>query len=227
MFDLKETIRRRGFLGSLAASTALGMAGLVAPRSLTAAPRSPSPEGDAGFEAWLGRIKGKHKQVFDSPNSPTGFAFAWTRVFQMTNASVGVADKDMTAVLILRHDSIPWGMESGLWTKYQFGETFKINDPKTKMAAMGNGIWKPAEPLPLPGMALDELLASGALVGLCDMALTFYSKHVGETMKMDPAEVKKDWVAGLFPGIQIVPSGVLAVNRAQEHGCTYCYAGEG
>ena len=57
------------------------------------------------------------------------------------------------------------------------------------------------------------------------MALTFYSKHVGEAMKMDAAEVKKDWVSGLLPGIQVVPSGVLAVNRAQEHGCTYCYAG--
>jgi intracellular sulfur oxidation DsrE/DsrF family protein len=44
-------------------------------------------------------------------------------------------------------------------------------------------------------------------------------------MKMDAADVKKDWVSGILPGIQIVPSGVLAVNRAQEHGCTYCYAG--
>jgi len=44
-------------------------------------------------------------------------------------------------------------------------------------------------------------------------------------MGMDPAEVKKDWVSGILPGIQVVPSGVLAVNRAQEQGCTYCYAG--
>jgi len=29
----------------------------------------------------------------------------------------------------------------------------------------------------------------------------------------------------LFPGIQVVPSGVMAVGRAQEHGCTYCFAG--
>ena len=37
----------------------------------------------------------------------------------------------------------------------------------------------------------------------------------------------KRWVMAknLLPGMAIVPSGVLAVNRAQEHGCTYCYAG--
>ena len=31
---------------------------------------------------------------------------------------------------------------------------------------------------------------------------------------------------GLIPGFTLVPSGVLAVSRAQEKGkCTYCYAG--
>jgi intracellular sulfur oxidation DsrE/DsrF family protein len=37
--------------------------------------------------------------------------------------------------------------------------------------------------------------------------------------------VKKDWVSGLMPGITVVPSGVLAINRAQELGCTYVFAG--
>ena len=26
-------------------------------------------------------------------------------------------------------------------------------------------------------------------------------------------------------GVNVVPSGVFAVNRAQKKGCTYCYAG--
>jgi intracellular sulfur oxidation DsrE/DsrF family protein len=44
-------------------------------------------------------------------------------------------------------------------------------------------------------------------------------------MKMDAAEVKKEWVAGLLPGIQVVPSGVWAIGRAQERGCGYIFAG--
>ena len=44
-------------------------------------------------------------------------------------------------------------------------------------------------------------------------------------MNLDAMEVKNDWKANLLPGIQIVPSGVWAVGRAQEHGCTYCFAG--
>ena len=44
-------------------------------------------------------------------------------------------------------------------------------------------------------------------------------------MHLDAEKVRKDWVSGLFPGIQVVPSGVWALGRAQEHGCGYCFAG--
>jgi intracellular sulfur oxidation DsrE/DsrF family protein len=37
--------------------------------------------------------------------------------------------------------------------------------------------------------------------------------------------VRKEWVAGLLPGIQIVPSGVMAVARAQELGASFVFAG--
>ncbi|MES2373218.1 MAG: hypothetical protein V4557_11610 [Bacteroidota bacterium] len=44
-------------------------------------------------------------------------------------------------------------------------------------------------------------------------------------MNMSQEDVKKDWLKGLLPGVQLVPSGVWAVGRAQEHGCAYCFAG--
>ena len=63
------------------------------------------------------------------------------------------------------------------------------------------------------------------MIGVCDIALTVLSGLAAKKMGTNKDDVKKEWVAALIPGIQIVPSGVLAVNRAQEHGCTYCYAG--
>jgi intracellular sulfur oxidation DsrE/DsrF family protein len=42
---------------------------------------------------------------------------------------------------------------------------------------------------------------------------------------MNADDVMKDFKANLIPGVQIVPSGVWAVGRAQEHGCKYCFAG--
>jgi intracellular sulfur oxidation DsrE/DsrF family protein len=155
-----------------------------------------------------------------------GLPLAWARVFLMTNKSVGASESDVTSVMVLRHNGIPLGMESRLWEKYKFGEVFKVDDEATQTPLTANPFWKPKEgSLPLPGMGIDELQKSGVLFGICDIALTVYSKMVADKMKMDAAEVKKDWLSGILPGIQIVPSGVLALNRAQEHGCTYCYAG--
>jgi intracellular sulfur oxidation DsrE/DsrF family protein len=55
--------------------------------------------------------------------------------------------------------------------------------------------------------------------------MTVYSSAVATKMKLDPAAVKKDWIAGLLPGVQLVPSGVMAVSRAQEFGARYIFAG--
>jgi len=44
-------------------------------------------------------------------------------------------------------------------------------------------------------------------------------------MKLDAEEVKKDWLSGMLPGIQVMPAGIWAINRAQERGCSYCFAG--
>ena len=79
--------------------------------------------------------------------------------------------------------------------------------------------------LPIPGLGIAELLKSGVLVGACDVAITVYSSGVAKKMNMDAAAVKKEWIAGLLPGVQVVPSGVLGVAHAQELGCAYCFAG--
>jgi intracellular sulfur oxidation DsrE/DsrF family protein len=219
---------RRGFLGGIAGSAAaLGVASLGVPMKLWAEAASKSlPQNDGPFEAWLSKIKGKHKQVFDAPELNGGMPFAWPRVFYMTNKQVGVPESDLTAVIVIRHDAIPLALDHPLWKQYKLGEFFHIDDEKTKAPAMRNPYYKPAEgELPLPGMSIDELTKSGVLIGACDMALTVFSRFISQGTDMDPEKVKKDWVAGLLPGIQVVPSGVLAVNRAQERGCTYCFAG--
>ncbi|HYQ87620.1 MAG TPA: hypothetical protein VES59_10295 [Bacteroidota bacterium] len=185
-----------------------------------------SPGSDDSFEAWVGKLKGKHKQVFDAPGLNGGFPFAWARVFLMSNKQSGVPEADVNAVIVLRHDGIPAAMTHDLWSKYKFGEVFKVTDKATNAPAVRNQWFQPkAGELLLPDMSIEELQKSGVLMGVCDVALTVYSGIVAKNMKMDPAECKKDWVAGLLPGIQILPSGVYAVNRTQEAGCTYCFAG--
>jgi intracellular sulfur oxidation DsrE/DsrF family protein len=72
---------------------------------------------------------------------------------------------------------------------------------------------------------INKLQARGVLFCVCDMALTVYSGMIAPGVNMKPEEVKADWMSGLLPGVQPVPSGVWAISRAQEKGCAYCYAG--
>jgi intracellular sulfur oxidation DsrE/DsrF family protein len=216
---------RRGFLGRLAATAAAGVAGLT-PLRLEAQPTSHQPitgAVDPSFETWLNRITGKHKMLFDAPEVNGGMPVVWPRVWlNGNNENYATKDGDNSAVIVLRHSAIPIAMQDALWAKYKLGEVFGIKDGET--LAVRN-IFADVMPLPLPGTGLKALLASGAQVGCCNVALTVYSGMVAQKMSMDAAAVKAEWVAGLLPGVQVVPSGVLAVARSQEKGCVYCFAG--
>lgn len=219
---------RRFFLGSLATgAAALGMATLGVPIPADAND-FPLPEQEA--EAWFDKIKGKHKMVFDVTKPHEIFPFAWPRVFLNTNVATGTAEKDCSVVVVLRHEATGYAFDDRVWEKYKFGEVFKANDPATKAAALRNPFSNPqAEEYKVPGVGaiaigINQLQASGVMFCVCNMAMTKASAVLGKNLNLDPAEVKKDMLAGLLPGIQVVPSGVWALGRAQEKGCAYCFA---
>lgn len=229
--DLNSSTRR-GFLGKVAAgAAALGAATLAAPLN-AAANLNFMPEDDyADADAWFKQIKGKHRIVFDSTQPHGIFPFAWPKVFLMTNAATGTPEKENSVVVVLRHDSIGYAMEDSLWAKYKLGEVFKAEDPKTKQPSTRNPFWKPQPgDFSVPGIGnvpigINELQDAGVMFCVCDAALTVYSAAVAGGAGLDAADVKKEWVAGLLPKIQVVPSGVWALGRAQENGCGYIFAG--
>lgn len=225
MFNLKLTSDRRGFLGRAAAgAAAFGLSGLAAPLGLAA---ERATGADPAFEAWLNRITGKHKFLLDTPLPNDGFGLVWARVWlNSMNDTYGTTDADNSAVVVLRHQAIPFAMKSEMWAKYGFGANVKMDDPATHQPTTHNPFLAMAPgAFPIPGVGVDELLAKGVLVGVCNLALTFASMQAAKKMNLEPAAVKAEWVANLVPGVQIVPSGVLAVARAQEKGCGYCFAG--
>ncbi|MCX6291527.1 MAG: hypothetical protein NT126_07155 [Bacteroidetes bacterium] len=232
--DLNQSTPRRGFIGILAGSAAaLGMAALASPFKLQAqAQKTPAASAPASpADEWFNKIKGKHRMVFDATRPHELMPFAWPKVFLLTNKATGTPEKDCSVVVVLRHDAICYAFDSRAWEKYKFGEIFKADDPATKTPSIRNPFWKPKPgDFKIPGfgnveIGINELQASGVMFCVCDAAMTVYSNVVAEKMKMEPAEIKKDWMASLLPGIQVVPSGVWAVGRAQEHGCRYCFAG--
>ena len=228
---------RRSFLTTLASGAAfIGVGSYLPPKSdksgngngnlLHALNNNPSDP-----DEWFNQIKGKHRMVFDATRPHELFPFAWPKVFLLTNLKTGTPFDQSSVVVVLRHDAICYAFESSLWEKYHFGDVFKAMDPKTKNPSSRNPFWQPAaDDFKIPGLGavaigINNLQADGVMFCVCEMAINVFTSVVADRMQMKAEEVKKDWIAGLLPGIQLVPSGVWAVGRAQEHGCAYCFAG--
>ena len=233
---------RRRFLGTLTTgAAALSMGSMLAPiQQLQAAPEPKAGiSGNKDPDEWFKQIKGIHRIVFDVTRPHEVLPFAWPKVFLLTNAATGTQEKDCGVVVVLRHDAIPYAFEDRLWARYRFDKVFKAGElggafqasDAATAASFRNPLWKPRKgDFKVPGIGevqigINELQASGVMFCVCGAAMTVYSAAIAEGMKMKAEDILKDWKAGLLPGIQVVPSGVWAIGRAQEHGCGYCFAG--
>jgi intracellular sulfur oxidation DsrE/DsrF family protein len=221
-FEMDPT-PRRGFLARLAAgSLALAAGGFT---KVMAEVPSGGLESSGWDDTWMTRIKGKYRQLFDDMTVNSGFGPLMTRVWLMTsNSAYKVPEKDMSAVLVLRHEAICIAMNDTIWSKYKLGEAFNVTDPATKQPAERN-IYATTKDFFMPPFAtasLEALKASGVIMCACNMALSINAEKLGTKMGIEKDAAIAEWKANLVAGVTLVPSGVLAVNRAQMHGCTYC-----
>lgn len=212
-------------MGTLAATA--GIAGIGTPLFARSIKENKTVYDASDPNDWFKKIKGSHRIVYDASEPHMGFPFIWAWAYYLTNNQTGTEDDDMTAMVVLRHNAIPFAMNNKLWEKYQFGKRFEVNDNNTSKPSLRNTYYEPMDgDFPLPGIdGIKAMQDRGALFCVCDLALSVYSSFAAQEMNLDPKEVKQEWVEGVFPGIEIVPSGVWALGKAQENGCGYIYAG--
>ncbi len=203
---------RRGFLGSIAAGAAVLAAGRWSTVEAAASIVEASPP--VGDE-WVPLIKGKHKQVFDCvmPNDGWGPTYGLNYLDTIEQAKK-LTDKDLSAVVVLRHMSMPLTLNDATWAKYKIGEFLNVKDPKTNAPAIRNML------------TYEQMITNrGIIMVACNLALTVLSEMTAAKAGVSKDQAKKDWEAALLKGVYLAPSGVYAVNRAQEAGCSYCYGG--
>lgn len=173
----------------------------------------------------MDKLTGKHKQFFDTLDPGDGFALAFTMHFLNLNHQVyGLADSDLTAVVGLRHFAMPMALPDALWDRYRIGETMQIKDPATGGPATRNPFLH-ADGAPVAGADIPSLMKRGVLFTVCNVALTTLSGSMAKNAGVSRAAAEEEWAAKLVPGTTLVPVGVMAVNLAQERGCSYCYGG--
>lgn len=215
---LNEPTERRGFLRRLTALTAA--MSLPAWRGAQGESLAVEAKGDE----WVERIRGKHRQVFDATTHNSGFAAAYAANFMDGYKQVHNAlDADVTPVIVYRHMAMPLMLRDELWQRYKIGEFLKVDDPESKAVATRN-VFQQSVMLH-PGLTYERLIERGAVIVACNLALTVFSQNLAVNAGVTAEQAKKEWTDGLLKGVALAPSGVYAVSRAQEKGCSYCYAG--
>ena len=63
--------------------------------------------------------------------------------------------------------------------------------------------------------------ARGVIFWQCNNALTGVAGVLARSTSQLPDVVKAELIAGLNPGVKLVPAHTMVLGLAQEHGCTY------
>ena len=76
------------------------------------------------------------------------------------------------------------------------------------------------ENLPNLGTTIPEVLQKGVHFAVCNLATTFFAGVVAQATGSTQDAVYKELTANLISNSHLAPAGIVAVNRAQEHGFT-------
>jgi hypothetical protein len=174
---------------------------------------------------WLDQIPGKHRFVVDAP-TPEAFGMGLqflNNYFNTNKAAYELQDSDLAVVLIARHLSTLFAYNDAIWAKYgvQITARTNYNDPKTKEAPKTN-LFNVAD----RGITLDSLTKRGLHLGVCQVSTRGNAGAIAMATGSTADAVYNELVANLLPNARLVPAGIVAVNRAQEHGYSLAYCGE-
>ena len=226
---------RREFLGQIAAS-AIVLAGaacstpaIAGPTATgpTPAPAPAAPPAPVHWDdSWFTRLTAKHKAVFDSPEIEDGLAvFQASGYIRGMRDAVAAGNDDVQAVVVMRHGAIPMIFNDAMWAKYGLGKELKVKDyPSEKWATRNPWATSPTPskaPAERPQSTLAWLSSHGHILLGCDLATRGYAGVIADRTKADSHVVYEELKANLVPGVILQPTGVYAVHRAQEAGCSY------
>jgi hypothetical protein len=213
---------RRSFLGSLAsfAGVAAGGPGLFV---AVGSPAVPHPSASAPWDlTWLDALKGKHKQVF-AVGSMQGHRplHVVANYLDAHREVYGLNYPDVNTLVGITRDGFPINASDALWVTYDIGRHFEIKDPQTNTWATRNIFLEnmPAPPGKTVGVRL--LQARGTIFWQCNNALGGVVNELAASTGKPADTVRAELIAGLNPGVRLVPAHTMLLGLAQEHGCSY------
>jgi hypothetical protein len=212
---MREISGRRSFVTALAS-----VAGLAAFHSGGEAAAQSAPASAGPFDmAWLEQMKGKHKQLYDLGSielAVEGRPLRFCKNFLDTFDDVyKLKYPELNSAVGISGPAFPMNATDRLWEKYKLGERSKIIDPMTKQPSVRNIFYDGSD------ISVKAMQARGTIFWQCNVALGNVAQQLATQFQMPVADVRADLIAGLNPGVKLMPSHVMALALAQERGFTY------
>ncbi|MGA0806410.1 MAG: hypothetical protein ACO3PV_07840 [Pseudohongiellaceae bacterium] len=172
-------------------------------------------------DAWMGAIPGEHRVFIDTDNVAGG-TNALRYALNILNAHVDAyagKPEEMAIIICYRHASTVLAYSDAMWAKYG-----------SVLATMGR-LPAPAEGQPVPThdknpqtATITDMAGRGIRFAVCNSATTRLSGVIASQLELKQEDVYADLAANLIPNARLVPAGVMAVTRAQEHGYSFLYS---
>jgi hypothetical protein len=226
--DFDSPVARRSFLTRLGAGVTVLGSGLAAGTGIAAAQSTSTgsrpmrhPQDD-----WMDKLPGKHRLVFDT-TTPAGFGAAVAYANNFLTASkdgYGLTDQDHGIIIVARHFATPFAYNDAMWAKYvkAMPPFVVIDDPKTKQRPTMNlyNVGTYGLDLPNLGTTIPDVVKRGVHFAVCQMATRFFAGPLAQGTGGTADAVYNELVANLVGNSHMAAAGIVAVNRAQEHGYT-------
>ncbi len=214
---------RRSFLTRVTGLSALAF---LAPLGDRIGLQAEQPGFDAGTSewdlSWLKTLKGKHRQVFDFGSLEGGEPLRVVRNYLNAHKEVfGLEFPRVNAIVGIASNAFPLNASDALWAKYSLGQRWKVKDPATGTWAVKNVFADPAEPFNDKASGVPAMRKRGVIFWQCNNALNGLVEAFASSMKLEIGDVRSELVAGLMPGVKLVPAHTMLIGLAQEHDFTY------
>jgi len=171
--------------------------------------------------AWVSRITGQHKQVYDIHSLNGGFPLMVVRNYlNAYRDAFHISPPNVTAVAGMVSSGYV-NFNDAIWAKYGLGVETETKDPKTKEFVTHNVYRRADAGDEMADYTIEALQARGVIFWQCNNALKGITQKLAKKMQLAPEVVRAELIAGLLPGVTLVPAHTLAIGLAQEHGCTY------
>ena len=165
---------------------------------------------------WMDQLPRKHRVFVDTSSrvgGQDGVLFA-NNLFNVHESAYGLKASDLGIILCFRHQSVVYGYNEAMWTKY--GEVFsqRLELPKTITVNPVN----PSAPAEDGARTVAVLADKGAVIAVCAQATRNMAGRIARATGGTQETIQKELMANAVRNGRFVPAGIISATHAQELG---------